>query len=119
VRTNLSVVREVAVLDDSRQMGMSAAGRAGSPGLLSASSRRPPGDLGVGLGVGMGGGGFGFATEQLLFEESVLGLEFGDALLELDLALSAALVHGLVVVGLLPQLDGLESMGAGRGRGIG
>ena len=35
------------------------------------------------------------------------------------LALSAALVQGLVVVGLLAELEGLESMGAGRGRAIG
>jgi hypothetical protein len=75
----LVVVGEIAVLEDGREVGVVASGRAGATRLLAACAGR----LGsrarvVGL-VGAGRGGFGLASVEQLLEEADFGLEFGDA----------------------------------------
>jgi hypothetical protein len=113
VRTGLVVAVEVAVCGDGRKVRLIAARWAGSSGLLPASPWRLSRRLGLGIRVGLVGRRLGLAAEELLFEESVLGLALGEALLEVGLALAGPLVHGLVEVGLLAEVDGLKSMGAG------
>jgi hypothetical protein len=57
--------------------------------------------------------GFGASSKEAMAEVADFSLELRDLLLESVFALSGALVHGLVVVGLLSEGDGFEAVRAG------
>ena len=65
-----------------------------------------------GRGVGVVGVGLGLTAEELLLAEAEAGLQTPDLILELGLALCGALVHGLVVTGLLSCVEEGGEQGA-------